>query len=102
MQGMPIELSTIVRRSKSQVSCTLNDEVAILNLESTLYFGLNEVGSFIWQALSEPKRVGELCEAVLDCFEIDAALCRTDVIRLLTELEEAGLIEIIPSQAAGD
>jgi hypothetical protein len=29
-------------------------EVAILNLESALYFGLNEVGSFNWQAVEGP------------------------------------------------
>jgi hypothetical protein len=39
---MPIELSTVVKKSKEQVSCSLNDEVAILNLKSALYFGLDE------------------------------------------------------------
>ena len=35
---MPIELSTIVMQSKDQVSCNLDDEVAILNLQSTAVF----------------------------------------------------------------
>jgi Coenzyme PQQ synthesis protein D (PqqD) len=94
---MPIELSTVVKQSKHQVSCNLNDEVAILNLKSTLYFGLDEVGAYIWQALSEPRAVSELCKAVLDRFDVDEARCRTDVIEFLTKLGEAGLIDFVPS-----
>jgi Coenzyme PQQ synthesis protein D (PqqD) len=94
---MPIELSTVVVQSKDQVSCSLSDEVALLNLKSTLYFGLDEVGACIWQALSEPRPAVELCKAVLDRFEVDEAHCQADVLEFLTELKDAGLIEIMPS-----
>ena len=95
---MLIELSTTVMQSKDQVSCNLNDEVAILNLKSTLYFGLDEVGAYIWQALVEPRAVSELCKAVLDRFDVDEARCRTDVLEFLTELDQAGLIEFVSSE----
>jgi hypothetical protein len=95
---MAIELSTVVKQSKHQVSCNLNDEVAILNLKSTLYFGLDEVGAYIWQALSEPRAVSELCKAVLGRFDVDEARCHTDVLEFLTKLDQVGLIEFVPSQ----
>jgi hypothetical protein len=95
---MAIELSTMVKQSKHQVSCDLNDEIAILNLKSTLYFGLDEVGAYIWQALSEPRAVSELCTAVLDRFDVDEARCHTDVFEFLTKLDQAGLIEFVPSE----
>ena len=50
-----IERSTTVKKSPHQVSTGLGDEVAILNLQSTLYFGLDEVGACIWQELEEPR-----------------------------------------------
>jgi hypothetical protein len=93
---MPIELSTTVKQSKHQVSCDLNDEVAILNLKSTLYFGLEEVGAYIWQALREPLAVSELCKAVLDRFDVDESRCHTDVFEFLTTLDQAGLVESVP------
>jgi Coenzyme PQQ synthesis protein D (PqqD) len=92
---MPIELSTVVKQSKHQVSCNLDDEVAILNLKSTLYFGLDEVGAYIWQALSQPRAVSELCEAVLDQFDVAEARCNNDVIEFLTKLDQVGLIESV-------
>jgi hypothetical protein len=45
---MQIELATTVKQSTEQVSCNLNGEIAILNLKSTLYFRLDEVGACIW------------------------------------------------------
>ena len=35
-----IDASTVFKKSASQVSCQINDEVAILDLERSLYFGL--------------------------------------------------------------
>ena len=98
---MTIKLSTVVRQSKHQISCDLNDEVAILNLKRTLYFGLDEVGAYIWQVLCEPRPVSEICRAVLERFDVDEARCHLDVIEFLTELDHAGLIRSVPSEPAG-
>ena len=75
-----IDRATTIRRAAHQVSCTLNDEVAILSLRSTLYFGLDEVGACVWQALEEPNRVDALCKAVASHFEVSEAACEADVL----------------------
>ena len=88
-----IDRSTMIKRVLHQVSCNLNDEVAILNLQSTLYFGLDEVGACVWQALEEPNRVDALCKAVASHFEVSETACEADVLTFLAALQEAGLIE---------
>ena len=93
---MSIELSTVVKQTERQVSCNLNDDVVILNLKSTLYFGLDKLGAYIWEVLSEPRAVSEVCKAVLDRYDIDEARCQTDVIEFLAKLGEAGLIDFMP------
>lgn len=93
---MTIEGKTCLRKATDQVSCELNGEVAILNLRSTLYFGLNRVGATVWDALEEPKTASQLCQSVMDKFEVDETRCFADVIELLGKLEEAGLIEAVP------
>ena len=90
-----IDRSTTIRRAADQVSCNLNDEVAILNLRSTLYFGLDEVGACVWQALEEPRRVDSLCQTVATHFAVSETACEADVIAFLAALQEAGLIETI-------
>jgi hypothetical protein len=92
---MRIQLATLVKQSTEQVSCNLNGEIAILNLKSTLYFGLDEVGACIWGALDEPRKVSELCNRVLERFDVGEEQCRADVIAFIGKLGEAGLVEFV-------
>jgi len=90
-----IDRSTMIKRADHQVSCSLNDEMAILNLQSTLYFGLDEVGACVWQTLEEPSRVDALCKAVADQFAVSETACEADVLTFLAALQEANLIETV-------
>jgi hypothetical protein len=92
---MTIKLATMVKQSAEQVSCNLNGEIAILNLKSTLYFGLDEVGACIWEAIGEPRKVSDLCKWVLDRYDVGEEQCQADVIEFVGRLDEAGLIEIV-------
>jgi hypothetical protein len=94
---MRIELATMVKQSTEQVSCNLNGEIAILNLKSTLYFGLEEVGACIWETMGEPRKVSDLCKRVLERFDVGEEQCQTDVIVFVGRLNEAGLVEIVTS-----
>jgi hypothetical protein len=85
--------TTILRQASRQVSCTLNDEVAVLNLDQAVYYGLEGVGGRIWQALAEPRSVAELCAIVLAEFDVSRAECEADVVRFLEHLQDIGLIE---------
>lgn len=91
---MKIEPSSVVVQAKEQISCELDNEVAILSLKSSLYFGLDEVGSLIWQELVQPRSVDEICRSVVDQFDVEQSQCRADVIAFLQELAEAGLVEV--------
>ena len=93
---MAIGLSTLVKHSTDQVSCNLNGEVVVLNLKSTLYFGLDEVGACIWNSLQDPKRISDICRIVMDRFEVKEEQCRADVLDFLGNLDKAGLIQRIP------
>ncbi|MGO9170887.1 MAG: PqqD family protein [Rhodomicrobium sp.] len=92
---MPIDLSTVVKQAADQVSCNLNGEYAILNLKSTLYFGLNQTGAHIWEAMKEPIAVTDICETVCSRFDVGEEQCRSDTLALVGALEKAGLIEIV-------
>lgn len=88
-----LDLSIVVRKSSSQVSCVLNEEVAVLNVEKALYFGLQGVGAHIWDFLEAPRSVGEICDDVTANFDVAPDICRHDVMKFLDGLMDAGLIE---------
>ena len=89
-----IGMSTMVRKSARQVSCQINEEVAILDLERSLYFGLDGVGVEIWEALEQPRSVAELCDLIVASFDVSRHECEKDVLDLLTSLQNEGLVEI--------
>jgi hypothetical protein len=58
------------------------------------------VGSEIWNAIEKPRRVDELCNALLQEFEIDVDTCRREVLVFLNDLVERGLAHIVPEKDA--
>jgi hypothetical protein len=67
-------------------------ETVILDLASGTYFGLDPVGAHIWQLLGEGKTLAEICEMMLEEYEVEREQLETDVLRLTGELLERGLV----------
>jgi hypothetical protein len=85
--------NTTLRAGADQMSCDLNGEAAILQLSSGSYFGLDEVGARIWQCLQQPTTAGEIVRDLLGEYEVEAETCRADVLNLLVEMIDAGIVE---------
>jgi hypothetical protein len=98
---MNVDFATVVRRSEEQVSCNLNDEVVVLNLQNSLYYGMDEVGACAWEAISEPKQIGEICKKVAEEFGVTIEQCRSDILGFLEKLEKAGLVKFYNASAEG-
>jgi hypothetical protein len=90
----PLSFDTVVVASPEQVSCPLGDEAAILNLKNSVYYGMNSVGSRVWTLLKEPRKVGDVRDALVDEYEVDPERCGGDVLQLLEKMRDEGLIEV--------
>jgi len=80
----------------------VNDGAVLLSMRDEVYYGLNEVGSFIWEQLPPIcKTIEELCSAVAKRYP-DASLetiC-TDVRELIEDLLRHGLVRA-PGERGG-
>ena len=85
---------SVVVAAEEQVACDLADEVAILDLKSGVYFGLNTVAAYIWHLIQEPKTVTEVHEALVEEYDVEPERCQRDLVALLEELAAKGLIEV--------
>jgi hypothetical protein len=92
--GTLISPDSVVVVSQDQVSSDLAGESVILNLKDGTYYGLNELGSVIWEFIQEPKTVADICESILQEYEVDADTCNSSVQALLSDLVNAQLVEI--------
>lgn len=87
--------STIVRKSARHVACEFNGEVVMLQLDEGRYFGLQGVGTAIWNNLDDARSVEEVCDDVAAQFDVDPAVCRNHALTFLASLQEAGLIDVV-------
>lgn len=71
----------------------LDGEAVILNLDTGTYFGLNAVGTAIWQLVERHGRASDVADALAARYEVSRARARDDVILLMTQLVEKGLAE---------
>lgn len=93
---------TVLVVSRDQVSCDLGDEAAILGMKNSVYYGLNPLGAHVWRLLQRPRSVGEICQAIVSEYDVTLELCESDLVKLLQEMLQQGLVELSlpPSGAA--
>jgi len=73
---------------------TVGDETVILDLATGTYFGLDPVGARIWALMEEGKTLAEVCERMLDEYEVTREQLEQDTLRLAEELAGQGLIAV--------
>lgn len=72
----------------------LSDGAVLFSTEDEVYFGLNEVGSRVWELLPPATRtLDELCAALAVQYpDADPAMVRADVMELIAELASHRLV----------
>lgn len=85
---------SVVAAVPHQISSNLAGETVILNLDSSVYYGLDAVGTRIWSLLQARHTVGEIRDALVAEYQVEPERAQADLIALLERLREAGLVEI--------
>jgi hypothetical protein len=85
-----------LRLSPDVVFRELDGESVVLDLSSGRYFGLNGVGTRVWQLVGDGAGVDAVIRAMTSEYDADEATIARDVIALLDELQERGLIVATP------
>jgi len=68
-------------------------ETVLLDLASGTYFGLDEVGTRVWELLQEGKALGDVCAAMASEFEAPPDEIESDVLELARNLLDRRLIQ---------
>ena len=69
-------------------------EAVLLHMGNEVYFGLDPVGARMWEALADTGDVQETASQLANEFEVDGDRLLADLLRLVTELIDAGLLEV--------
>ena len=72
----------------------VDGEMVLLDMESENYFGLDEVGTAIWQAMQEKDTLQEAFDILMNQYEVDAEVLEKDLSDFVGKLVESGLVEV--------
>ena len=74
----------------------LGDESVLLNLDNDRYYGLDDVGTRMWQLLAELGEVDAVVARLLEEYhgQVDEPTLRRDLEGLIAKLTAAGLVTV--------
>jgi hypothetical protein len=70
-------------------------EAVLLDLASETYFGLNPVGTRIWQLLGDGSALQSIRDTLVAEYDAPPEQIETDLLTLATQLSDAGLVKAI-------
>jgi len=70
----------------------VSGEVVLLDLASEEYFGLDKIGTRIWQSIHSGTELSEALDQIVQDYNVSRSQLETDVERLLGQLIQAGLL----------
>jgi hypothetical protein len=85
--------------SPDVVTRVLKNETVLMDMASGSYFGLDAVGTLIWQALDEGETLAAACDRVAESYEIDRAQVEADVAALADAIIAKGLATRVSAPA---
>lgn len=72
----------------------IEGECVLLDMTGEQYFGLDDVGTRIWQLLVEDGDTEKVLAQLQRVYNVDEATLRTDLAKLLERLSAEGLVKV--------
>jgi len=89
-----IHSGSIVQRAKEVLFSRLDDELLAIDAQAGFCYAMNDTAGRVWDLIATPTPVDAVCARLREEYAVDEATCLGEVIALLQEWCEAGLIEV--------
>ena len=86
--------STVVQVA-DLLSTTLEGNTVLMSLEQGKYYGIDSIGSRIWEFISQPRAVADVCDRLMDEFEVAGEQLVQDVLAFLNDLQNENLVKVV-------
>ena len=91
---MNIEIADIYVRNGDQVTAKVDDEVVMMSMQQGEYYGLDSIGSRIWELFAKPNSVENIIGTLMQEYDVDRKTCEKDVQEFIQKLVDKGLLKI--------
>ena len=92
---MTATLESKIRIGDDVVFSELEGESVVLNIQSGIYYTLNEVATRAWALLQERGEVGAVYQALAGEYSVPKEQLRDDLLILVDRLASLGLVQVV-------
>jgi hypothetical protein len=90
----PITLNQKISVPEDVLVQVLDGESVLLNLQNEQYYGLDDIGTRMWEVLAESQSIEEAYRVLLAEYQVEPQQLQQDLQVLLEKLVEHGLVEL--------
>ena len=90
--SMEINLDSQVRIKDDVLFQELQGEAVLLNLNTGVYFGLDQIGTRIWQLLQDDGALSRVMEVVLEEYDVPPDILAQDLVELVRQMKQQDLL----------
>ncbi|HEY6816883.1 MAG TPA: PqqD family peptide modification chaperone [Croceibacterium sp.] len=84
----------VVRNDAELLTTVVDGELIGMSIEQGACYGLNGIGTRIWDLLAAPRAVDGLVEQLTAEYEVEAADCLDEVLAFVEQLRAEGLVRV--------
>ena len=84
----------IATRRDGLIEAEVDGELLGLHIDKGFCYGFNPTATRIWALIETPQTVTQLCETLSGEFEVEPDAARPDVMTLLEQLRDEGLVDL--------
>ena len=89
-----IGLDNNIKQVAGLVSADMDGEKVMMNIEKGKYYGLDGIGSRIWELIESPHTVRDVVGVLLKEYNVEEKNCQQDVLAFINKLYVQGLVDI--------
>jgi|HubBroStandDraft_4_1064222.scaffolds.fasta_scaffold1042072_1 hypothetical protein len=98
---MSLTADSVVAQDSEPVVAHVDGDVVMLSEREGAYFGLNGMGTKIWELIVQPRRVGDICQSLSALYDVDDETLTREVTEFLQRLMARKLVRVV-EDAAGE
>ena len=87
-----ISKQTALRQNPNICSREFDGETVMMDEKLENYFGLDEIGTRIWQLLEQKRTIEQLCQQLVREYNVDFDQCHADIEPFLRQLIDDNML----------
>jgi hypothetical protein len=81
-----VTLQSVISRNPEIIHSAMDDEVVMMSVDQGVFFGIDKIGSHIWNLLETPSTVEVLIEKLVAHYDVEPELCKNDTLLFLNDM----------------